>query len=181
MNIEEELKLCFLTAKKDEREGRKHKGLLLKKPNVDEAKMYLQKAELSLDLCRYYQEKGVDFKIPEEWFYALYSCDLAILNKFGIESRSQKYTALFIKYIQAKNLIDYDNEFVEGIIVHKEKKSFVDEREDARYGPAIKIKEVEKKYDKMMAFCKEVLEETKEIIFSDKKYEVPKELIEGVL
>lgn len=180
MNIEKELKECFRKAIKDEIEGRKHKGLLLRKSNIEEAKQYLQKAKVSLELCQYYREKGIDFKIPEEWFYTLYSCALVILNKFGVESRSQRYTALFIKYLQDKKLINHSEKFVNGIMVYteKDKKSFVDEREEARYGHLIKIKEVEEKYEEMMNLCGKVLDETKEILFSNEKFEVPKELLD---
>ena len=78
-----------------------------------------------------------------------------------------------------KELIEYDDEFIKKIMVYKEKedKSAVDEREEARYGPSIKMKEVEKQYDKMMALCKKAISQAQDIVLSDNKYEVPKELL----
>ena len=99
-----EIEECFKTAIKDEEKGRKHKGLLITAPNNEKAKEYLNKAKINLELCDLYKEKGIDYKIPEEWFYTFYYCGLAILSKLGIESRSQKCTALFLKFIRDKNL-----------------------------------------------------------------------------
>jgi len=66
----------------------------------------------------------------------MYYCALAILAKFGVESRSQKCTALFLRYFKDKGLINYDDEFIDRITVYSEKKekTDVDLREEARYG-----------------------------------------------
>ncbi len=98
---------CFENARKDEKNGKKHKGLLIVQPDDTKAREYLAKAKANLELCDLYREKGFDYKIPEEWFYALYYCALAILSKFGIESRSQKCTAAFLRYAKDNNLIPY--------------------------------------------------------------------------
>ncbi|MFH1276426.1 MAG: hypothetical protein ABIH82_04920 [Candidatus Woesearchaeota archaeon] len=150
--IKDSVRDCFATALKDEAKGRKHKGLLFTKPNKKEA---------------------------EEWFYTLYYCALAILSMFGVESRSQRCTAFFLKYAKDKSLIDYDDEFIKRIMVYKEKevKSDVDEREEARYDAAIEIVEVEQNYDKMMDLCREAISQCEEIVYSDKSFEVPTELL----
>ena len=83
------LKDCFENAEKDEKEGKKHKGLLVVEPNDKSAREYIQKAKDALDWCNIYKLKGADYKIPEEWFYTLYYCGLAFLAKLGVESRSQ--------------------------------------------------------------------------------------------
>ena len=113
-------------------------------------------------------------------FYTLYYCALAILAKFGVESRSQKCTAIFLKCVKDKGLIEYDDEFIERIIVHrsKEERSDVDERETARYGSSIKSQEVESKYEFMNNLCKKAISQCEEIIFSNKEFKVPKELYE---
>jgi len=92
-----------------------------------------------------------------------------------VESRSQRCTALFLTYVKEKNIIEYDNEFIQRIMVYKEKeeKSDVDEREKSRYSPLIEIKEVAQNYDKMMNLCKEAIFQCEEIIFSDTHFEVP--------
>ncbi len=173
-----ELKDCFVSAIKDEDKGKKHKGLIIIKPNKKIAEDYIKKAKLNLELCDFYKEKGFDYKIPEEWFYTLYYCALAILSKFGIESRSQKCTAYFLKYSKDNHLIEYDDEFIDRIIVYrdKEEKSDVDEREKARYSSSITSKEIEAKYNDMIDVCKRAIFQVEEIVFSDKEFKVPKEL-----
>jgi len=169
---------CFRLAIKDEKKGKKHKGLLVLEPSNEIAEEYLTKAKMNLELCDFYKEKGFDYKIPEEWFYTLYYCALAILSKFGIESRSQKCTAVFLRYAKDKGMIDYDDEFIERITVYssKEEKSDVDERETARYGSNIQSKEIESKYNYMTNMCKRAISQCEEIIFSEKEFKVPKEL-----
>src|SRR3989338_3906541 len=169
---------CFVLAAKDEKKGKKHKGLIITKPNNKTAESYIVKARVNLQLCDLYKEKGFDYKIPEEWFYTLYYCALAILSKFGIESRSQKCTAFFLRYAKDNKLIDYDDDFIDRITVYsaKEDKSDVDERESARYSSSIKSKEVESKYEHMVNICKKAISQAEEITFSDRKYEVPEEL-----
>ena len=175
-----EVRDCFITAIKDERKGKKHKGLLITQIDKKIAEEYLIKAKMNLELCVLYKIKEFDYKIPEEWFYTLYYCALAILAKFGVESRSQKCTAIFLKCVKDKGLIEYDDEFIERIIVHrsKEERSDVDERETARYGSSIKSQEVESKYEFMNNLCKKAISQCEEIIFSNKEFKVPKELYE---
>jgi hypothetical protein len=177
--IVKKLRECFKTAEKNERNGIKHKGMLIGKPNDKKAEEYIQKAKEELKLCDIYKEKGIDFKIPEEWFYTLYYCALTILSKFGVESRSQKYTALFIEYLKGKGLIEYDNEFIRRITVYTKKgeESDVDRREEARYSSSIKIEKVESLYEETTELCKEAISQAEDIVFSKKKFRVPKELI----
>lgn len=179
MTIEKTVKDCFVNALKDEERGRKHKGLLVTRPNQKEAEDFINKAKKNLGLCLIYKKEGFDYKISEEWFYTLYYCALAILAKFGVESRSQRCTALFLRYVKDNGVIDYNDEFINRIMVYREKeeKSNVDEREKARYSSAVKIKEVEEQYEKMMKLCKEAISQCEEIVFSDLEFKIPEELI----
>lgn len=178
--MSKEIKECFELARREEQKGKKHKGLLVVEPSMEKAKEYLDKARDSIKFCELYKNAGSDYKIPEEWYYSLYYCALIILCKFGVETRSQRCTALFVKYVKEKGLINYDDEFIEKIIVHKEieMKSVVDEREEARYGPKIKIKKVQERYDEMMELCKKAISQAEDIIYSDKEFKLPKELLE---
>lgn len=171
---------CFSNAKKEEEKGKKHKGLLFVGRDDKKAEEYVQKAKTNLGTCDLYKKQRLDYKIPEEWFYSQYYCALAILAKFGVESRSQKCTALFLRYVKDKSLIDYDDEFIDRIMVYKDKeeKTDVDEREDARYGSAVQSEEIIGKYEFMMDVCRRCISACEEIVFSEKKFEVPKELLE---
>ncbi|MCK5449888.1 hypothetical protein KAI32_03410 [Candidatus Pacearchaeota archaeon] len=169
---------CFANAIKDEKKGKKHKGLLIVKSDNEQAREYLIKAKTNLELCNFYKEKQFDYKIPEEWFYTLYYCALAILSKFGVESRSQRCTASFLKYLKNKNLIDYDEEFIDRITVYRTKndESDVDKRETARYGSSVKSEDVERRYEYMNEICKRAISQCEELVFSDKDFKVPEEL-----
>lgn len=177
--IQEKVSECFAAAEEDEQKGRKHKGLLFTKPNQEEAKGFIAKAKQNLELCQFFKEKGFEYKIPEEWFYTLYYCALAILAMFGVESRSQRCTGLFLSYVKSKRLIEYDDEFIERIQVYKQKEklSDVDEREKGRYSTLIHMKEVLREYDEMMALCRKAISQSEEIVFSEKSLKVPAELM----
>ena len=170
---------CFLSAKKDEEKRKKHKGLLFVGRDDKKAEEYMQKVKRNLEMCELYKGQRLDYKIPEEWFYMMYYCALAILAKFGVESRNQRCTALFLRYIKDKELIKYDDEFIDRITVYseKEEKSDVDEREDARYGSSVQSEEIIEKYDLMMDICRKCISQCEEIIFSDKLFNIPKELL----
>ncbi len=175
-----EVKECFKGAKKDDLKGMKHRGLLVTKPNQLLAEEYISKVKKNFDFCEVCKNYGMDFKLPEEWFYILYYCALAILSKSGVESRNQRCTAAFLGYIKEEGLIEYDSEFIERITVHREKeeKSDVDKREFARYSSQIRIPEIEQDYDKMMVVCKRAISQAEEIVFSNENFVIPKELIE---
>lgn len=177
METEKNVRDCFEKAGKDEKKGKKHKGLLLGKKDDKLAEEYVQKAKKNLGLCELYKNQGVDYKIPEEWYYTMYYCALAVLAKFGVESRSQKCTALFVRYVKDKGLVNYDDEFIERIMVYsdKEEKSDVDERETARYSSLVKIKEVEERYAMMMDTCRKCIDQCESIVFSKEKFEIPRE------
>lgn len=177
MNLKE-VRECFIGAKKDDTKGKKHRGLLLITPNQPLAEEYISKAKKNLELCAFYKHQEVDYKLPEEWFYTLYYCALAILSRFGVESRSQRCTAAFLQYTKDKELLTYDSEFIDRITVHREKEetSDVDKRELARYGALIKIPEIEQDYDGMMLVCKKAISQCEEFVFSGDKYKIPEEL-----
>ncbi len=63
---EKEVKECFESAIKDEKKGKKHKGLLITGSDDKKAEEYLNKARKNLELCDLYKEKGIDYKIPKE-------------------------------------------------------------------------------------------------------------------
>ena len=170
---------CFVNARKAEEKDKKHKGLLLIKPNDKEAENYIAKAKTNLRTCELFKEQRLDYKIPEEWFYTMYYCALAILTKFGVESRSQKCTALFLRYVKERDLIDYEDEFIDRITVYSDKgeRTDVDQREDARYGASVRSEEIIQKYSTMMDVCKKCISQAEEVVFSYIEFKIPKELL----
>jgi len=82
MTFQPQVNECFVLAQNDENKGKKHKGLLEVKKNDKKAEEYIKKAKTNLELCEIYKKRRLDYKIPEEWFYTMYYCALAILSKF---------------------------------------------------------------------------------------------------
>ncbi len=84
-----------------------------------------------------------------------------------------------MRYVKDKSLIDYDDDFIDRIMVYKEKeeKTDVDEREKARYGSSVQNEEIIGKYDFMMDVCRRCISACEDIVFSEKNFEVPKELL----
>ena len=78
-----------------------------------------------------------------------------------------------------KNLIEYDDEFIARIQVYKKKEelSDVDERERGRYSSLIEMKEVLQEYDSMAALCKKAISQCEGIVFSERSFEVPMEVL----
>jgi len=181
MTIKPKVYDCFSSARNDEEKGKKHKGLLFVGRNDKKAEEYVQKAKVNLQLCELYKKQRLDYKIPEEWFYSQYYCALAILATFGVESRSQNCTALFLRYVKDKGLIDYNDEFIARIMVYKEKEqeTDVDKREKARYGSSIQSEEIMQQYEFMNDTCRRAISSCEEIVFSENDFEVPKELLKS--
>lgn len=179
MTAEREVRECFQSARHANLAGRKHKGLFLVKKDPRKAEDYIRKTRLNLELCYLYKEKRLDYKIPEEWFYTMYYCALAILARLGVESRSQRCTALFLRYPKDKGVVALDDDFIERITVHakKEVRSAVDEREEARYGSSVRSEEVMNRYEGMMQFCRECISRAEEIVFSEASFDMPREAL----
>ena len=60
--MKKEVRACFILAEKDEKKGKKHKGLLISKPNDKIGKEYIAKARKNLQLCDVYREKKIGYK-----------------------------------------------------------------------------------------------------------------------
>lgn len=95
-----------------------------------------------------------------------------------MESRNQKCTALFIRYLNEQKLIEYDEDFIDRITVYseKDKQSDVDLRQQARYGHFIKDEAIIERYDEMMKICKQCIAQAEEIINKPGKPRMPEEL-----
>ncbi len=53
--MKKEVRACFVLAAKDEKKGKKHKGLLISKPDNKAGKDYITKARVNLQLCDFYK------------------------------------------------------------------------------------------------------------------------------
>ncbi|MBU2589399.1 MAG: hypothetical protein KKB39_01405 [Nanoarchaeota archaeon] len=163
---------CLNKAKKEVEECKKlnkrlkHRGLLKSNPNLEEARKHLAKAEHNFSGITKFKQIGFSDWSMSAGFYCIYHCFLAIASKFGYDSGNQTCTISLMKYLKEKNKINLDKKFIE-LLEYEElnEDSVIDMREDYTYGVQISVKD-EAKLDELKKMCKEMVDVTKEIIYS---------------
>jgi|SRR3989338_2861662 len=93
---ENKVSWCIAKAKKELEHALTHRGLLVVKPNIDEAKKHVLKAEHNLKAVFSFSKTGFSDWAVSASFYSIYHCFLAIALKFGYESRNQECTIALI-------------------------------------------------------------------------------------
>ncbi len=129
MHAKNKIEWCL---KKAQKEGKDHRGL--KKINLDlnNANKYVNKAIHNLNAMQYFIKGGyVDWAVSAG-FYTMYHCLLAVLAKYGYESRNQECTFAVIE-----NLI---NENKTGITIEQLRK-IVSFDENSKTEEIIKLRE----------------------------------------
>ncbi len=79
---------CLKKAKKELEASKKHRGLVKAKPNLEEAKKHVAKAEHNFKAALSFEKTGFSDWSVSAAFYTIYHCFLAIIVKFGYESRN---------------------------------------------------------------------------------------------
>jgi len=146
----------------------KHRGLLKTKPDIDEAKKHINKAEHNLNAVMKFKETGFSDWSITAGFYCIYHCFLAIAYKSGYESGNQECTVSLIKHLKEEGEINIEDKFID-MLKHEEVKklqesSIIDMRENYTYGVEVSVKD-EAKIDELIKNCKEMIDCTKEIVF----------------
>src|SRR3990167_5377168 len=96
---------CLNKAKKELREGKQHRGLVKVEVDLEKAREHLAKAEHNLKVTFYLQKGGFTDWCSSSLFYVIYHCFLAILVKYGYETRNQECTfALIASLIEDKKI-----------------------------------------------------------------------------
>jgi uncharacterized protein (UPF0332 family) len=99
-------------------------------------------------------------------FYSIYHCLLAIITKFGFESRNQECTFALIYHLIEEGKLDFKKEMLEKIASFHTEKSIeptsVNIRENYQYGTKLSIKE--DIYQELLDLAKEVMSLAKEEI-----------------
>ena len=160
---------CIKKAEKEvkecEEKGKtpKHRGLLKISPDDKDAKAHLQKAEHYLSVTEYLIKGNFSDITLGTLFYTMYQCFLAIASKFGYESRNQTCTISLIEFLKEQGKINIDERFLR--YFDYESDSIIELRENYTYGT--KIKADKSKIEFFIKECKELIDSTKEIIYSD--------------
>ena len=124
---------------------RKHRGLRVIEPDVEESREHLIKAEHNIDFMGEVKKLGRfnDWIFPVA-FYSMYHSCLAVLVNFGYESRNQECTFVVLKELIKKGRIGLSTD---DIITIKNIGKNIDEediktlREDFQYGTKVKAEE----------------------------------------
>lgn len=167
-HVENKVNWCLRKAENEIKEGKKHRGLLKKEQDIKEAKKHILKAEHNLNAISYFNEGNFSDWSMSAVFYCIYHCFLAVIEKFGYESRNQECTIALIKYLKEQSKIDIDNKFIEALDIYDERErqesSIIEKREAYTYGTTTSADNKEE-IDKATNLCKECLDKTKEIVF----------------
>ena len=152
-------------AKKELREGKQHRGLVKVEVDLEKAREHLAKAEHNLKVTFYLQKGGFTDWCSSSLFYVIYHCFLAILVKYGYETRNQECTfALIASLIEDKKitLIQEDLEKVSMLNLKETQESpdtVVSIREDYQYSTKVSLEN--KEYQELLQLAKRILDKTK--------------------
>ena len=96
MQAEKKVEWCL---RKAEKEGKRHKGLLKVEPSQTKVTEHLTKARRNLALVDHLVEIGYSDWAVSAIFYSMYHSLLAVLWKYGYESRNQACTFAVMKQL----------------------------------------------------------------------------------
>ncbi len=162
------LRWCLNKATKELQEGRKHRGLVEVISNIEIAREHLAKAEHNLKVTLYLQRGGFTDWCSSSLFYTIYHCFLAILAKFGYESRNQECTFAVIASLIEDNKITLelsDLEKVSSMSVMETQESpdsAISLREEYQYTTKVSLEN--KEFQQLLHLAKKILDKTKEIL-----------------
>jgi len=166
-HAENKVDWCLKKGQKEIAEGKKHRGLVKREPDIEEARKHLIKAEHNLSAVEYFSAGGFSDWSMSAVFYCIYHCFLAIASKFGYESRNQECTIALIKSLKETNQIKLDGKFIKAIETTNESErhesNIIEKREFYAYGTSTSAQTIE--LQESIKLCKDCLGQAKEIIF----------------
>ncbi len=151
MSLKNKLDKCF---KEGEKEGERHKGLRKIGINKELIDKHLEKAAHNLHAVSEFKNIGYSDWSASAAFYALYHCLLALLVKFGHQSRNQNCTFAFVEDLINRKKISLNLEELKEIfdrditedLSHSEK--ILDIRETMQY--SFKTSLNDKEFNKLL-------------------------------
>lgn len=157
---------CLEKAKKELLLKKKHRGLIKRAPDIEDARNHIVKAEHNLSAISYFDKGGFSDWSMSAVFYSIYHCFLAIAAKFGYESRNQECTIALIKSLKENKQIELDNIFIEALENYDEQdiQNVIEKREIYTYGTTLSVKDKEE-IKKSIQMCKDCILQTRRILF----------------
>ena len=156
---------CLNKAKKELEKGQKHRGLIEVEPDNKLAMEHIGKAEHNLNFFMLAKEHGFyDWNITIG-FYAMYHCCLAVISKFGYQSRNQECTLALVESMIDDEKIDENfKKYIESMKSNtkEEEEKIMPMREKYQYTTIVDI-DVQK-VDVLLGLCQDMIKDTKGII-----------------
>ena len=156
---------CLRKAKKELGELGLHRGLIKINGGIELAEKHILKAEHNLKGAIYFKKGGFSDWSASAFFYCIYHCFLAILTRFGYESRNQECTIATIEMLKENKEIDIDDRLIDSLKINKAEEmhesSIIRIRETFQYGVELEFKE---EFDNLVNLCKEAINKTREIV-----------------
>ena len=158
---------CMKKAEKELQKGDKHRGLIRTRPDQKLAGSHIKKAGHNLNAIRDFKRMGYSDWSASAAFYSIYHCLLAILAKFGYESRNQECTFALIYNLIETGQIPLERGTIEQVhALEPEEKhespTIIEIREVGQYGIALSLEN--ETFSKLLKKAKEILDQTKEIL-----------------
>ncbi len=126
------------------------------------------KAEHNLKAALYFEKGGFSDWSASAFFYCVYHCFLAVLRKFGYESRNQECTIAMIEMLKEEGKIDINEKFIDTLkitnVEEMQESNVIKLRENFQYGVDLEFKE-KKEFNKLVNLCKEMIYKTRALVF----------------
>lgn len=166
-HAENKFKWCLKKAEKELQHGSNHRGIIKIKPDLNLVEAHIKKSEHNLNAITDFKKIGYSDWSASAAFYCIYHSLLAIITKFGYESRNQECTFALIYYLIETEKINLDKELVQEIhLLNPEEKhesaTIIEIREIEQYG--IRLSLESETYNRMLKIAKTILNQTKKII-----------------
>lgn len=141
------VKWCLNKAEKELKESNFHRGLVKQDQDLELAKKHIIKAEHNLKAALYFEKGGFSDWSASAFFYCIYHCFLAILRKFGYESRNQECSIAVVEILKEEKKIDIDQKFIDALKIEKAQErhesNVISIRENFQYTTDVDFKEKE--------------------------------------
>lgn len=165
-HVDNKVEWCLKKAARELKETSMHRGLIKVKISLEEAQKHLEKAEHNLKAAQFFNKNGYSDWSASAFFYCVYHCFLAILFKYGYESRNQECTLAVIETFIEQGVINIELKYVHMLNLTKAKEidhSLIKIREEFQYGSGTLYQKTEE-FDYFVKNCKEIIDLTKRII-----------------
>ena len=159
------VKWCLNKAKAEMEKGELHRGLVKIKPDDKMALEYIGKAEHNLEAFLYNKEGGFYDWTISIGFYVIYHCCLAVITKFGFESRNQECTFALINNLIEDEKIGIKREWMNKIALFDtgpDETTGVRLREKFQYGTQLSLDD--NLYQELVDLAKKILSSTKVVL-----------------